>query len=320
MTNTKKNNDEQQYIKNTTTSTKGIISNSYSNLTLHVVAGALSRVSESFIMFPLDTLKTKLQFNQKSTLSNNGSVIRTLVIDTAKKEGIRGFYRGFIPHLLYVAPAASISFVCYEAIVKAIVIPILGMGLARVVGSIMRTPFDQVKMRQQVYHTSALQTYKSIIKSKNGYYGLFKFSYVSLLRDIPYTALYFSSYELFRYLEKKYFLYTPNNNIKNNNSTSATTTIENKQKLKGIHNLVAGSAAGAISTIITNPIDVIKTKVQTSQNLNITVSDAFKQIFKSEGVHGFTKGLLIRLIHIVPSAGISFASYEFFKNILEAHI
>jgi len=318
-------------------------------ITIHLIAGASSKITESFIMFPLDTIKTRLQFqgdHSKGSVRTRYSGIVNAFKSTVATEGMRGFYRGYLPHILYVVPSAAISFVCYEAIVKQIkktqsnrnvatsfgggitstttdgglgvIIPVLGMALARVSGSVIRTPFDIIKMRQQVSgslvneekkktNTNAYKTLKKIV-SKDGVGGLFKFSYVSMLRDLPFSAIYFTTYELSRNYQKK---------LINHNNVSGV-----KKKLTPINNLIAGGISGAIGTILTIPIDVIKTNLQTQDLLPKNqrrfhgIFSAIKYIVNTEGYRGLTKGLGTRLIHIVPSAGISFASYEYIKKAL----
>ncbi|EGC29856.1 hypothetical protein DICPUDRAFT_90316 [Dictyostelium purpureum] len=313
-----------------------------------LVAGAGSKLFESLIMFPLDTIKTRLQFQgdfSKSSIRNKYSGILNAIYTSAKTEGIKTFFRGYIPHTLYVLPASGISFLCYESIVKEakkshkyktmmteigtiksngdkteqgyIVLPILAMVGARVIGSVIRTPFDIIKMRQQVsgslvnenykqINSNSLRSFKRIIET-DGYRGLFKFSSVSLLRDLPFTGIYFYSYGKCRNLQKKWI----NKDLKRN---------EKKKKLSPINNLIAGGFSGALGTILTIPIDVVKTNLQLQdaclpkdKRFN-GVIDCFKYIIKTEGYKGLTKGLGTRLVHIIPSAALSFASYEWIKK------
>eukprot|EP01133_Synstelium_polycarpum_P001403 gene1403-1619_t len=207
-----------------------------------------------------------------------------------KSEGLRGLYRGFLPHLVYVIPSASISFVCYEAIVEhyhdteldksrySVIAPILGMTLARLSGSIIRTPFDIVKMRLQVDAKTMMDTVNDIIR-KDGYRGLFKYSYVSIMRDLPFSAIYFSSYEILKSLQRK----------GHRSDQSSTNTL---------NHLIAGSGAGCIASIMTIPLDVVKTKLQTQDALPKSkrfsgVTTAIKSIIRDEGFFGLTKQVFL---------------------------
>ncbi|KAN0011660.1 hypothetical protein ACTFIU_011238 [Dictyostelium citrinum] len=351
---------QQKRIKYLNSNFKDVEKN---KLLVHIIAGGGSKLTESLVMFPLDTIKTRLQFQgdfSRGSIKNRYSGIIHAFKTTIRSEGILSLYRGYIPHTLYVLPASAISFVCYEAIVKeakkskkfknmmfdtsgikavketgvvkkvedhgsgsrfGILLPIFVMTMARIAGSVLRTPFDVVKMRQQVSgslvneqvkktNSTAFNSALKIIKT-DGVKGLFKYSYVSLLRDLPFTAIYFSTYELSRNYQK-YLI----------NRGGALKSGEKKKKLSSINNLISGSLAGAIGTTLTIPIDVIKTNLQTQDLLpkekrvfNGVIS-AFKYIIKNEGFKGLTKGLTTRLLHVIPSAGISFCAYEYIKKLL----
>ena len=128
--------------------------------------------------------------------------------------------------------------------------------------------------------------------------------------------------------------------------------------------------AGGVASLITNPMDVIKTKLQTQrvkpscekikqfayrsgeegieccehldpkkkqaildreaavaakglhkkrvQYLNI--KQTAKKIFKSEGVRGFYRGLLPRVIANAPACALSWGTYELMKSALSAEV
>lgn len=80
-----------------------------------------------------------------------------------QKEGIGSFYRGLPARLVYVGPAAAVSFLFYEQFrsmfhrpkdsVSSYALalgPLTAAGLMRVVGTTIRTPFDVVRQRMQV--------------------------------------------------------------------------------------------------------------------------------------------------------------------------
>jgi hypothetical protein len=45
------------------------------------------------------------------------------------------------------------------------------------------------------------------------------------------------------------------------------------------------------------------------------IADAFKQIYKQEGIKGLTSGLGARLIYIMPASAMTFTFFEYFKKI-----
>ena len=90
-----------------------------------------------------------------------------------------------------------------------------------------------------------------------------------------------------------------------------------------LYNLLSGGVAGTIASCITNPLEVIKTQLQSSSAAVGELSKASghptaiaKRIFESDGVLGFWRGLRPTLIGIIPARSIYFFSYEQSKTLL----
>ncbi len=103
--------------------------------------------------------------------------------------------------------------------------------------------------------------------------------------------------------------------------------------------MISGGVAGAIAAALTNPLDVIKTRLQT-QNLEPCPKMKFstvvipsikaeevksgirgaieiaKHIYRSEGMIGFSRGIVPRIFTQIPSVAVSWSAYEFVKNLL----
>lgn len=87
-----------------------------------------------------------------------------------------------------------------------------------------------------------------------------------------------------------------------------------------ILNLFSGGAAGTIASCITNPLEVVKTQLQSSMTSStahgelasaaghpITIA---QKIFKADGIRGFWKGMKPTLVGIIPARSIYFYTYE----------
>ena len=70
-----------------------------------MAVGAFSGVLGTVTIFPIDTIKTRLQL--ASVQSNAG--IRGIVQDVLGRYGVRGFYRGLPPTAVFVAPEKAIK-------------------------------------------------------------------------------------------------------------------------------------------------------------------------------------------------------------------
>lgn len=77
--------------------------------------GAVSGAIASTITFPLDVIRRHMQLNWKSATDE---VMYFSYVDCVKKifarDGIRGFYRGLLPHYWAVVPAVAISLGTYD--------------------------------------------------------------------------------------------------------------------------------------------------------------------------------------------------------------
>jgi len=238
-------------------------------------------------------------------------------------EGITALYKGLPIRLIYISPAASVSFTIYENLKKSIArnegisggdIPayyfILFGAVARVFGTACKTPLDLVKqnlqVENQVRDESIKRGFVNTVRQifhQNGLKAFWSGYGVTLLRDAPFASIYFVSYEVLKRSVK-----SMTEDIIDTDTTLA----------RDLRHLTCGSLAGMIATSFTIPIDVVKTRIQTQSKLGVKkydgVIDAFTKIYREEGVKAFRKGLGPRLASIMPSAGLTFTIYEKLKT------
>lgn len=124
------------------------------------------------------------------------------------------------------------------------------------------------------------------IMKADGVFGLWRGLVPQIARDVPYAISLFAVYEM---LQKK----------------------EHKKSL------VSGAIAGAVATLATAPLDVIKTRAMTNSGRSAPIFRTFVQILQSEGFMAFWRGTGHRVLHKVCSSAIFFASLEAYKHILQ---
>jgi solute carrier family 25 citrate transporter 1 len=73
-------------------------------------------------------------------------------------------------------------------------------------------------------------------------------------------------------------------------------------------NFANGAVAGTLTTLLSQPFDVIKTRSQSAAGASTL--EAVKSILLDYGIRGFWKGTTMRLGRTVFSGGILFTSYE----------
>ncbi|RVW47484.1 Adenine nucleotide transporter BT1, chloroplastic/mitochondrial [Vitis vinifera] len=120
----------------------------------------------------------------------------------------------------------------------------------------------------------------------------------SLIGVIPYAATNYFAYDTLRRSYKKAF---------------------NQEEIGNMMTLLIGSAAGAISSSATFPLEVARKHMQAGA-LNgrqyQNVLHALASILETEGLPGLYRGLGPSCMKLVPAAGISFMCYEACKRIL----
>lgn len=186
-----------------------------------------------------------------------------------------------------------------------------GAGIAATTASdALMTPFDMLKQRMQAHthiqqqnntkpNSIKLFKYAAEIYRKEGL-SAFYISYpTTLFTNIPFAALNFGFYEYSSSILNPSNTYNPY-----------------------LH-CVSGGVAGGIAAALTNPLDCIKTALQTrgiTTNVHMRTVDGFKSaaaaLYKEQGIKAFTRGLKPRIIFNVPSTAISWTAYEMAKEIL----
>ncbi|CAN0915942.1 Calcium-dependent mitochondrial ATP-magnesium/phosphate carrier protein 2 [Linum grandiflorum] len=79
--------------------------------------GTISGAAGATCVYPLQVIRTRMQA-QQANASAPYKGMSDVFLRTLEKEGYRGFYKGLVPNLLKVVPAASITYMVYEAMKK----------------------------------------------------------------------------------------------------------------------------------------------------------------------------------------------------------
>ena len=101
-------------------------------------------------------------------------------------------------------------------------------------------------------------------------------------------------------------------------SVSSISSSKDKSRQKQLINFFSGGLAGTISSVITAPLEVVKTQLQSSQSNKGNLIDTVNQIWKSNGIKGFYRGIKPSLFGIIPTRAIYFWSYTTTKNALNS--
>eukprot|EP00741_Cyanophora_paradoxa_P017451 tig00020965_g16860.t1 len=273
----------------------------------HMVAGAVAGTVEHIAMFPVDTIKTRLQVARTSVAEETVGMLasfRKLVAE----EGLRRTWRGVSAMAAGAAPAHAIYFATYEAAKIAyggdspghhpLATGAAG-ATATVVQDAIMTPCDVVKQRMQLGQYRSITNAVSRIAVEEGVKQFWVSYPTTLVMNVPFTAIHFASYE------------------------SCRTVIAPNGEEGPAVDIPAGAFAGCIASGLTNPLDVIKTRLQTQGpcigRKYHGMADTARSILREEGARAFWAGAQARMLFHTPAAAICWSTYEFMKRLLGAN-
>ena len=132
-----------------------------------------------------------------------------------------------------------------------------------------------------------------------GLVGLYKGASACLLRDVPFSGIYFPTYN---HLKRDFFGESPT------------------KKLGILQLLTAGAIAGMPAAYLTTPCDVIKTRLQVEARKGDTKYTSLRHcastVFREEGFKAFFKGGPARVLRSSPQFGFTLAGYEVLQKLL----
>jgi len=86
---------------------------------------------------------------------------------------------------------------------------------------------------------------------------------------------------------------------------------------------IAGAVAGGVSSVVTCPLDVVKTRLQNQGKVSLDhrpgvpfyhgTGSALKRIWLEEGIQGLYRGLGPTMYGYLPTWAIYFSAYDYFK-------
>ncbi|KAF3936063.1 Mitoferrin [Dactylellina cionopaga] len=272
-----------------------------SPFTRALLAGALAGLTVDLTLFPLDTLKTRLQ-------SSNGFLA---------SGGFRNLYRGIGSVFLGSAPGAALFFVSYETVKgseftkkylggkETPAASMLAGALGEVAACTVRVPVEVVKQRAQATGAgSSLSAGKYVIGlgKDRGVLGVWREVYrgygVTIMREIPFTVIQFPLWEGL----KRWCIRWRDGG---NSGRGAT----------GGESAICGSIAGGVAAGLTTPLDVLKTRMMLAEK-SISMVAMFTKIVREEGARRLWSGIGPRVMWISAGGAVFLGAYTSATNAL----
>ncbi|KAI9173301.1 hypothetical protein H9P43_007432 [Blastocladiella emersonii ATCC 22665] len=291
--------------------------------TSHLAAGAMSGLATCIILQPFDVVKTRLQQAAvdcdrslaETAAGRRGGVlparlagfrslgitgqIQAVVRQVVDERGVQGLWRGTSPTILRNVPGSAFYFFFLHHLRHALhgsgavsrdTANMVSGATARGVAGLIFMPVSVIKVRYEssaYAYTSVLGAARDIV-AREGVRGLFAGFGATAARDVPYAGIYVTLYEQLKPIGLR---------VAGPESTSIAT-------------MGSGVVAGLLATVLTQPFDLVKTRVQINPAEYPNSWVAARKVFTGEGIRGFFAGMSPRLVRKPLHAAITWTVYE----------
>ncbi|OQS00195.1 Mitochondrial Carrier (MC) Family [Thraustotheca clavata] len=192
--------------------------------TANFISGATASVVNQTVIVPLDIVSQRMMIDgqggpdMQSKTRHRTQGLMSIAKDIYRTQGVRGFYKGYVPSILTYAPSSALWWGSYgvvwphyyrllnfdiDPMWRQMIAQAFGGGTAGVVTAIITNPMDVIRTRTQI-HTQfgAVDTFKYLIK-REGIPGLWTGAVARVMAMGPSGVLVITAYELVKRLSRK---------------------------------------------------------------------------------------------------------------------
>jgi solute carrier family 25 protein 39/40 len=235
-----------------------------------------------------------------------------------RKEGFRALWRGLDAALLMAVPV-GIYMPLYDIVMARVdtgnpAAPLYAGAIARMAAVLLTSPLELIRTRMQaILHPTggAAGSAMPALANVGGLWshlalapgegalrqiqGMWRGVGATLARDVPFSAVYWGLLEPIRHS----MLPADGRPVTSSQTIAA--------------NVLAGSIGGAAAAVITQPLDVVKTRKQLAAGRPVSTLGTLSAIAREEGMRGLLNGAFPRAMKAAPACAIVLASYECMK-------
>ncbi|XP_060890442.1 mitochondrial adenyl nucleotide antiporter SLC25A24-like [Labrus mixtus] len=177
------------------------------------MAGSLAGATAQTAIYPMEVMKTRLTLRKTGQYTGMADCAKKIL----KKEGVKAFYKGYIPNILGIIPYAGIDLAVYESLknfwlsryasetANPGILVLLGCGtISSTCGQLASYPLALIRTRMQAQASleGAEQLpmnlmVKKIIE-KEGFFGLYRGILPNFMKVIPAVSISYVVYEYMR--------------------------------------------------------------------------------------------------------------------------
>nr|CAH8848475.1 unnamed protein product [Trichobilharzia regenti] len=272
--------------------------NSSNPYVISLLSGSTAGLCVDLALFPVDTIKTRLQSYRNNVQRTPGSL---------------RLFAGLPAVIVGSAPAAAAFFVVYETVkenfkhlgVHPVYYSMISACIAEVVACVIRVPCEVVKQRAQNHPSHGVSTVFLQTLRNEGVRGFYRGYISTLSREIPFS---FIQYPIWEYLKSVTMEW--NRKTIGGDSTADPSVFH----LKAWQSALCGCLAGTISGAVTTPLDVAKTRIMLAESNSKLASGhvlyAMRTVFQENGIRGLFSGLVPRVVLLSFGGAIFLGIYD----------
>uniref|UniRef100_A0A6Q2XIF2 EF-hand domain-containing protein n=1 Tax=Esox lucius TaxID=8010 RepID=A0A6Q2XIF2_ESOLU len=177
------------------------------------MAGSLAGATAQTAIYPMEVMKTRLTLRKTGQYSGMFDCAKKIL----KREGVKAFYKGYIPNILGIIPYAGIDLAVYESLKNAWlaryakdtanpgVLVLLACGtISSTCGQLASYPLALIRTRMQaaasiegMEQVSMNRLVRKILE-KEGFFGLYRGILPNFMKVIPAVSISYVVYEYMR--------------------------------------------------------------------------------------------------------------------------
>jgi len=268
------------------------------------LAGSLSGTCSTVLFQPLEVIKTRLQSSSKvtTTLSRSASVetigMINMLAGIVQRDNLFALWKGMTPSLTRCVPGVGLYFASMHWMKSTFTdgrpsaMEALTIGIAaRTISGVCLIPITVVKTRFE----SGEYCYRGMgealrhISRTEGLRGLTCGLVPTLMRDAPFSGLYLLFYSQIKQALPRELV---------------------GGELAAPCHLTCGLVAGVLASVVTQPADVVKTKMQLYPGQFTSILHVLAYVHQKYGVVGHFKGLVPRMLRRTLIAAMAWTIYE----------
>ncbi|CAF3146131.1 unnamed protein product [Rotaria sp. Silwood2] len=248
-----------------------------------LITGLLAGCAVDLLLYPIDTIKTRLQ--QKTNFQG-----RFL---------FSSLYSGVGSVMIGSGPSSALFLLSYNLTKQTLnlsyssQVPMIAAAFGETCACLVRVPTEVIKQRAQVNRNLRLSTIARSCLRNEGLSGLYRGYFATLAREIPFSMIQYPLWEFFKEYQSK----------------------KQGYPVSPWQGALCGSLAGGLAASITTPLDVAKTRIILAHHSHPDASSHFLRIIinilKTEGFPALYSGVVPRTTWISIGGFVYFGVFEF---------